>query len=80
MAILRQRFSLLKARSIKLRSRSYSQGSPRLDLGGITAVAPFARINAGILLLSYSLPAITQPALMPLSKGMAWGHPLPDLR
>ena len=43
-AILRHCFSLLKARSIRLRSRyssrSYSQGSLRFDLGGMTASAP----------------------------------------
>ena len=44
---------------------------PGLDLGGITTVAPCARINASILLLSYPLSAITQPVSMPLSKGMA---------
>ena len=75
-AILRQCFSLLKTRSIRLRSRyssrSYSQWSPRLDLGGMTARVPYARINASILLLSYPLSAITAPVSIPVSRGMAW--------
>ena len=45
-AIRRHCFSLLKARSIRLRSRyssrSYSQGSLRFDLGGMTASAPWS--------------------------------------
>ena len=48
MAILRQCFSLLKALSIRFRcrysSRSYSQSSLRLALGGMTASAPWSLV------------------------------------
>ena len=48
-AILRHCFSLLKALSIRFRcrysSRSYSQGSLRFDLGGMTASAPWSLIK-----------------------------------
>ena len=78
MAVPRQCFSLLKARSIRLRcrysSRSYSHGFLRLALGGMTAVAPFERIWASILLLSYPLSAITEPVSMPSSKGVTSGE------
>ena len=75
-AILRHCFNLLKARSIRFRcrysSRSYSQGSLRFDLGGMTASALVALIKASTRLLSYPLSAMTAPVSIPVSKGMAW--------
>ena len=75
-AIRRHCFSLLKARSIRLRSRyssrSYSQGSLRFDLGGMTASAPWSRMKASTRLLSYPLSAMTAPVSIPVSRGMAW--------
>ena len=56
-AIRRQCFSLLKARSIRSRcgysSRSYSQSSLRFDLGGMIASAPWSLIKARTRSLSY---------------------------
>ena len=72
----RRCFSLLKARSIRFRvrysCRSYSQGSLRLDLGGMTASAPWSWMKASIRLLSYPLSAMTPPVSIPASRGMAW--------
>ena len=74
-AIRRQFFSLLKARSIKFRcrysSRSYSQGSFRFDLGGMTAAAPLSVINVGI----HPLPAMTALSLDTGQQGYGLGPP-----
>ena len=64
-------FSLLKARSIRFRcrysSRSYSQGSLRFDLGGMTASAP------------YPWSAMTAPVSIPVS-GVGPGRHPPAVR
>ena len=66
-AIRRQCFSLLNVRSMRFLcrygSRPYSQGSFRLTLGGITAVAPPDRMSASILLLSYPYVCQHRPGL-----------------
>ena len=74
-AIRRQCFSLLKARSIRFHcrysSRSYSQGSLRFDLGGMTASPPWSLTKAGTRLLSYLLSAMTAPVSIPVRRDMA---------
>ena len=72
-AIRHQCFNLLKARSTGLRfrytfkygCRSYLQGSLRLDLGGMLAVVPRARLKSSILLLSYPLLAVKAVGVSP---------------